>query len=165
MFKQSNLLSTGFVRLSCNTPSAPAVQESTEIPGNEQSSSSLSPARTDNPVQVAIPSKPNQPYDDYRFPKKKFWDNYHSFKPSWTKQFSWLHYNESNDSVFCWYCMKAVESGKLKSSKREDSFTTQGFSNWKNATTAFRKHEIRKQLISTLFLSNVKILHSLCRGH
>ncbi|XP_003388962.1 PREDICTED: zinc finger MYM-type protein 1-like [Amphimedon queenslandica] len=38
--------------------------------------------------------------------------------------------------------MKAVESGQLKSSKREDSFTTRGFSNWKNATTAFKKHEV-----------------------
>ncbi|XP_011402633.1 PREDICTED: zinc finger MYM-type protein 1-like [Amphimedon queenslandica] len=38
--------------------------------------------------------------------------------------------------------MKAVESGQLKSSKCEDSFTTQGYSNWKNATTAFRKHDI-----------------------
>lgn len=154
--KSRSLLSMGFVRLprSSSLEESPAVasgEPEQEDSGScetrsshllsESSSRSCSHSNSSTTNAISVPQKPNQPSEEFLFPKKKFGDNYRSFKSSWTRQFPWLHYNESSDSAFCWYCMKAMETKQLKSSKREDSFITRGFCNWKNATAGFRKHE------------------------
>ena len=77
-----------------------------------------------------------------RFPKRKFGCTERSFRPQWCDQFPWLHYNVEIDSAFCYLCMKASAEGKfLTSSKREQTFISVGFTWWKDATIAFRKHQ------------------------
>ena len=87
---------------------------------------------------------PHQPPASYKFPKKSFGKNRvveRSFQASWFQKWKWLHYDESNDLVFCHICMKANAEGKLRCRSLEPSFVTRGFSNWKDATMLFRKHE------------------------
>lgn len=65
-----------------------------------------------------------------------------SFKVDWCEKWKWLHYNVQSDAAFCYICMKAFYEKKfLTSSKREPAFITKGFTYWKEATTAFKKHE------------------------
>ena len=52
-----------------------------------------------------------------------------------------MHYDEANDLAFCHTCMKAHAEGKLKCKTLEPSLISRGFSNWKDATQIFRKHE------------------------
>lgn len=85
------------------------------------------------------PSNPNQPTRSYLFPATKFGNAYRSFNSGWFEKFTWLHYCESTDAEFCWYCM--MHAFELKSSKRDVAFITRGFRNWRHATEAFRKHE------------------------
>ena len=64
------------------------------------------------------------------------------FRAEWFEQFSWLHYNESNDSVLCFICSKQNAKGNLKSAaKKEISFITKGFTNWKKAVEKFKAHQ------------------------
>ena len=92
----------------------------------------------------SVPLTPHQPSTSYKFPKRSFGKNRvveRSFQASWFHKWKWLHYNELDDLVFCHVCMKANAEGKLKCRALEPSFVTRGFSNWKDATMLFRKHE------------------------
>ena len=65
-----------------------------------------------------------------------------SFRAEWCEKYPWLHYNIELDAAFCFICMKASEQGKfLTSSRREQAFISKGFTYWKEATSAFRKHQ------------------------
>ena len=65
--------------------------------------------------------------------------------------YPWLHYDIGTDSAFCHLCMTAAYEDKLlASTKKYPAFLTKRFTYWKEATTAFQKHEasqchIRKQ--------------------
>ena len=90
-----------------------------------------------------VPLTPHQP-STHKFLKRSFGKNRvveQSFQASWFLKWKWLHYNESDDLVFCHTCMKANAEGKLKCRALEPSFVTRGFSNWKDATMLFRKHK------------------------
>ena len=131
---ESEVATTGEVTLETSSPAAAEAS-------NQPSTQILTTGRTSEVEVTPAAEAPNQPSGDYNFPKRKFGGANRSFQSSWTKQFPWLHYNESNDSVFCWYCMRAAETQQLKSSKSEVSFISRGYTNWKNATAGFRKHE------------------------
>ena len=94
--------------------------------------------------QSAIPVKKNRPFHGYSFPKRYFGKNQRSFLLEWFKKYPWLHYNEATDSAFCFNCMTTATGGKIHSAKQDDAFISCGFTNWKNATTAFKKHEDSK---------------------
>lgn len=82
------------------------------------------------------------PTKDYNFPKRTFGKTARSFRPEWGESFPWLHYLTENDTVLCHLCMTAELEGKfLVSTRRDPAFVSFGFSNWKVATTAFRKHQ------------------------
>ena len=53
---------------------------------------------------------------------------------------SMAHYDVSSDSAFSHLCMTAAYEGKLIAST-DPAFLTKGFTYWKEATTAFKKHE------------------------
>ena len=56
--------------------------------------------------------------------------------------YPWLHYDASSDSAFCYLCMTAVHEGKLlASSKKDAAFLSKGYTCWKEATSAFKKHQ------------------------
>ena len=60
---------------------------------------------------------------------------------AWFKQWTWLHYDETNDLPYCQLCVSALKQ-KMKESSAEPSFISSGFSNWKDATVAFKKHQL-----------------------
>lgn len=69
--------------------------------------------------------------------------------------FPWLHYDESLDAVFCHTC--STTNSKLKSSRKEDSFISKGFANWKNATSHLKAHEstdCHKEAVEICILSH-----------
>ena len=69
---------------------------------------------------------------------KRMFGSKRAFRANWCQQFPWLHYNIDRDAAFCHICMQADNEGKfLSSSKRESSFITDGFTNWKEATCMF----------------------------
>ena len=51
-------------------------------------------------------------------------------------------YDVQCDAAFCHLCMTASHEGKfLASTKRDPAFISRGFTYWKEATTAFKKHQ------------------------
>lgn len=92
---------------------------------------------------LTVPPAPHQPAS-FKFPKKAFGKSKvveRAFQASWFLRWKWLHYDEANDLVFCHPCMKAHAEGKLRCRTLEPAFIRKGFSNWKDATSLFRKHE------------------------
>ena len=67
-----------------------------------------------------------------------------SFKPNWFDLWSWIHYDEASDSAFCHLCVSAEKVGKLRSSLKGSAFLEKGFTNWKDTTEGFRRHEKSK---------------------
>lgn len=90
---------------------------------------------------------PNQP-TNFNFPKRcdkneKF---SRAFQASWFNEFPWLHYDEKDDTSFCFTCLKAIENGAISegSLSQSDAFTKSGFSNWKKAmerNKGFKAHQ------------------------
>ena len=90
------------------------------------------------------PSLPDKYHPDrsVSFPKKTFGKTTRSFRAEWCQSFDWLHYDVEKDAVFCYLCMTTDHEGKfLASTKRDAAFISKGFSYWKEATTAFKKHQ------------------------
>ena len=59
----------------------------------------------------------NQPRS-FTFPKRKFGIKNPiecSFQPSCFEKWPWLHYNEENDSAYCYVCIKAMKKENKKS--------------------------------------------------
>ena len=64
-----------------------------------------------------------------------------SFKATLFYTWPWLHYREVSDSVICYYCSRANEGKLLASglySKREETYISKGFTNWKDACACFK---------------------------
>ena len=57
--------------------------------------------------------------------------------------YPWLHYDVKQDTAFCYLCMTAEHQNKfLASRKRDPAFITKGITYWKEATSAFKKHQL-----------------------
>ena len=74
----------------------------------------------DNIAQLSnmpnIGSKPSQPRH-FNFPKRPFGKKnvvYRSFQAVWFDRWQWLHYDCSRDVAFCFTCIKAIKTGKMK---------------------------------------------------
>ncbi|XP_050547957.1 zinc finger MYM-type protein 1-like [Daktulosphaira vitifoliae] len=72
------------------------------------------------------------------------------FRPEWYKIFSWLEYSILTDKAFCFVCRLFYNS---EENNAEDVFTLTGFSKWKKAVNAFKKHENS----SSHRISNIKL--------
>ena len=92
----------------------------------------------------AVPDKPFQP-TQIQFPRREFGKSApvrRSFQATWFNRFKWLHYDVGRDAAYCFICCKAVKEGKIRlASYVEESFLVKGFTNWKDATRIFGKHE------------------------
>ena len=91
----------------------------------------------------SVPEK-NHPTKLFVFPKRKFGKKgeERSFIADWCEKYPWLHYDVKRDAAFCHLCMTAAHEGKfLVSTKRDPAFLSRGFTYWKEATTAFKKHQ------------------------
>jgi len=64
-----------------------------------------------------------------------------SFQPCWFNTWTWLHYDEGNDTVLCYFCGKANQDSLLRANCKDAAFVYKGFCNWKDATNCFRRHE------------------------
>ncbi|XP_033123564.1 zinc finger MYM-type protein 1-like [Anneissia japonica] len=95
-----------------------------------------------------LPNEPHHPKADFSFPKRSFGKAKPvmcSAQSQWFRTWPFLHYVEGKDVVFCHTCVAAVKQVKLKfSNSMASAFVTKGFSNWKDATTTFRKHQQSK---------------------
>ena len=84
--------------------------------------------------------KPNQPAALISFPKRTFGKKQivkRAFQWSWFKTWNWLHYDEVNDTAFCYYCGKAEQEGKLKATNKDVAFITKGLQTGRMLQTAF----------------------------
>ena len=80
---------------------------------------------------------------NFTFPKRSFGSKgeMRSFKPGWFDKWPWLDYCETSDRVVCFYCSRASKRDLLPSGyscKREETYVTKGFTNWKDACESFR---------------------------
>ena len=88
----------------------------------------------------------NQPLQ-FDFPKREFGKTKmvkRAFQAQWFGKWRWLHYDCSRDLAFCHTCVTAFKTSKLKLSSgnvKDLAFLFAGFSNWKDATFAFARHE------------------------
>ena len=90
-----------------------------------------------------IPPVPNQP-KTFKFPQRSFGQKKNSekkFQSSWFANRTWLHYDEANDLAYYHVWLIAYRDGKLNSSNLDKAFILNGFSNWKDASVAFKKHD------------------------
>ena len=98
-----------------------------------------------NPKDIGdLSTKPYQPHH-ISFPSRTFGKQSPvqcSFQSGWFGKWQWLHYDVAQDAVRCFTCCKAVKDGRAKiTGQAEGSFLVNGFTNWKDATTKFAKHE------------------------
>jgi len=99
-------------------------------------------------VKKSLPIKFHPPRS-FKLPKRKFGTKGEAvrlFRAEWCSDanYPWLHYDVSSDSAFCYLCMIAAHEGKLlASSKKDAAFLSKGYIYWKEATTAFKKHQAR----------------------
>ena len=129
-------------------PSPLATKESTAPPTLEISASCSSSKLTDAQTRETLSPNENiesipiqcKPGPEYSFPQKQFGNKKRSCQSSWFKDYTWLHYSEEKDSVFCIFCMKH-ERKLTAEHNMEDTYIRRGFSNWKKAPKAFKNHE------------------------
>ena len=92
-------------------------------------------------MHVVLPSwKPNQP-NTFKFPQRSFGQKNpvkRSFQSSWFANRRWLHYDEANYLPYCHVCMVAYRDGKLNDLNLDKAFILNEFSNWKDASVAFK---------------------------
>ena len=92
-----------------------------------------------------LPPAPHQPTASFVYSKRAFGKKnvvWRSFQQAWFKQWTWLHYDEANDVAYCHLCVSALKQKKMKQCNAKPSFLSTGFSNWKDATVAFKKHHL-----------------------
>ena len=104
------------------------------------SSTTASPSTASSSTQLVQQFKPPK---SFRFPKRKSGKKgeEQSFCATWCEKYDWLHYDVSADVAFCYLCMQPEHEKFLASKKREPAFITNGFTYWKEATTAFNQHQ------------------------
>lgn len=70
-------------------------------------------------------------------------DSGRKFQQSWTAKYHWINFVKSK--VYCTVCQSCNEFGLFTfSTKRDEAFITEGFSNWRNALARFAKHDVSK---------------------
>ena len=86
---------------------------------------------------------PHQPRS-LNFPSRQFGKTKvvsHSFQSKWFDKYKWLHYDEAQDAAYCYTCRTAEEQGELKNKYKDSAFISRGYTNWKDGTVSFTKHE------------------------
>ena len=104
-------------------------------------------------VSLTSVCEPYQPRS-HPFPKRSFGKKnivHHSFQAKWFDIHTWLHYDEVNDTAFCYLCMNALKSNRIAEKCADSAFISRGFSNW-----SFRKHEVtncHKEAVDTMLIT------------
>ena len=74
-----------------------------------------------------VAEKPCQP-SSFSFPKTAFGKQKRSCQSRWFTEFSWLDYDEINNSVTCFICKKHLKNLEMEKNKKE-AFLGTGFRN------------------------------------
>ena len=83
---------------------------------------------------------PHQPNYDYKFPKRP--NHMRRFQHKWFFEFDWLHYNEAEDNVYCYYCIKCIKENYVgQKESKKSAWTHAGFNAWNKAKERFAKHQ------------------------
>ena len=72
-----------------------------------------------------ITTSPHQPGVEFKFPKRSFGKStitQRSFQAQWFQQWSFLHYDEHNDVVYCHTCATSMKQKRMRSSKADPAF-------------------------------------------
>lgn len=102
----------------------------------------MASSASDSAASTSDPG-PHQPRS-FTFPSRSFGKKTvvsRSFQSKWFDKYKWLHYDEAMDAAYCYTCRKADEQNKLKSKYKDSAFISRGFTNWKDGTVGFAKHE------------------------
>ena len=94
----------------------------------------------------AIGDRAHQP-SSVHFPQHEFGKTsvVNCFQRKWFERWSWLHYDQDRDLAFCFLCVVACQKNLLQTAHcLEQAFISAGFSNWKDATAEFSKHEVSR---------------------
>ena len=75
--------------------------------------------------------KPQQPVIDFARDKEK-----RRFQAQWYNEFSWLEYEISRDTAFCFICKQYPFKDKEKA-----TFKSSGFNDWHNAKNFLKIHD------------------------
>lgn len=72
-----------------------------------------------------------------------------TFQEKWIIKYPWIVYNSILDKVYCTECKNAVNNNivlpinSTTDQNSKDTFTINGFSNWKKALQRFSSHEVK----------------------
>ena len=88
-----------------------------------------------------MPENPYHPGPNFNFPFKKIGDHSRCVQHQWFKRWPWLTYDVTRDKVFCFQCKKAHHKKLLLNKRTDAAFISEGFNDWKHATSKFPKHE------------------------
>jgi len=92
-------------------------------------------------AEPSWPDVPNQP-DITCIPPQVLGSKTLRFQKQWFQEFPWLHFDASANGVLCFVCGSAARQGLATLAKcKKDSFSYDGFRNWKNAREKFGKHQ------------------------
>ena len=112
-----------------------------------QSLSSLPETNESTMTSIEVPEQPCHPPVEEIAPQivlgstKKVKYTLH-FQNSWYEQYPWIHYDVGVHGVLCFTCTKAESLCLAElSKKREPTFITTGFKNWKRAREKFSEHQ------------------------
>ena len=177
----SNIPNDVLTEMSVDAPVEPPVEgsplvEEIQPPSNDPLPTTTNAAIEFDPTEIVVDPglrKPIEEYDinirdivrreyllrgpcqpiGYVYPKKIQSGRQRSFLESWFKKYPWLEYSVHEDAAFCFYCY-LFKQPRCGDNFGGDAFTTEGVSNWKNATQIFREH-----------VGKVDSLHNCARQH
>ena len=111
-----------------------------------------------------LPTLPFHPPSNFVFKARLQGKQKRYCQAKWFLQFKWLHYNQDNDTVPCFTCMKQNAFGKLTTARnKENAIVLTGYSNWKDALQHFREHEASEcHSLSTTFENVVPKCGNVC---
>ena len=85
-----------------------------------------------------ILNKPHQPDRNFQFKKTDFYGVKRSFLHEL------LQYCETEDKVYCFFCIKSIKEKLIFENSKEKAFTHEGFHLWSKAVSKFRAHQKSK---------------------
>lgn len=93
----------------------------------------------------SFPPKPFYPSKRFAFPVRKFGSKgeKRSSLADWCSwyMYDWLHYDHVADAAFCFFVYESrAWKNFMASTKQDPAFISGGYTNWKDATTAFNSH-------------------------
>src|SRR6266498_3435122 len=87
--------------------------------------------------ELFLSKGPFQPLS-HSFPWKEQGNQKRAFIKSWFYKFDWLEYSVHKDAAYCFYCY--LFKTPRPDNFGNDTFTKNGFSNWKKALEAFNEY-------------------------